>query len=706
MKRLAAVVLLLGALLAAQADDTAADLSQIVYWQQQGNYPAAARLLNRLLATPPRDPALHARLLGQRAHLQLATGQPDAAAATLDTALTLATAVGEPRLLAELHNHQGNLLTRQQAYPAAVQSYRTSAAQAVAAGDTAAELVALTNAIHALTLSGDAARDLLATVLERQHAQPDSADKAAGLLKLGHLAANSGAVELAYRAYEDVLTLAATLDDARLRIQALGRQGELYAAAGRTTEAQQLLHKAVFLAEQHHARDLAHRWHTQLGQLATAQNDRHSALAAYRRAVQHAQPLRGALTTGLHPAPVDFRQGVGQTYYALADLLLAEAAATADPTQQQTLLLEARNTLEQLKAAEFEDYFADDCVAALQARTTGIDRINPQTAVLYPIILPDRLALLLSLPDGIRQYTVAVPAERLEQTVTEFRQHLTHRLSHRYRLPARQLHDWLIAPLLPALDGQGIDTLVFVPDGVLRTMPLAALFDGERFLIERYALATSPGLTLTDPQGVARDQRRALMNGLSLAVQDFPPLPYVPQELEALQQLFTAGQVLYNDNFVLSQLRAQLRGTAYDVVHIASHGLFSTEARDSFLLTYDGRLTMDELEMLLSPTRFRARPVELLTLSACQTAVGDDRAALGLAGLALKAGARSALASLWFVDDAATAALMIDFYQRLQSGDTTKAAALQAAQQGLWQQNRFYRHPFYWAPFLLIGNWL
>lgn len=140
-------------------------------------------------------------------------------------------------------------------------------------------------------------------------------------------------------------------------------------------------------------------------------------------------------------------------------------------------------------------------------------------------------------------------------------------------------------------------------------------------------------------------------------------------------------------------------------MHIATHGVIEADVRDSFLLTWDGRLTMDDLEQTLNPSRYRDRGIDLLTLSACQTAVGDERAALGLGGIALKAGASSALATLWSISDEATSRLIADFYRRLKEGGTGKAEALRQAQRQLLAQPR-YRHPGYWAPFLLIGNWM
>jgi CHAT domain-containing protein len=195
-----------------------------------------------------------------------------------------------------------------------------------------------------------------------------------------------------------------------------------------------------------------------------------------------------------------------------------------------------------------------------------------------------------------------------------------------------------------------------------------------------------------------------LLSGLSESVQHFPALPAVTGELDAIQKL-THAKTLRNAEFSAGGFERELKALPYSVVHIASHGQFDADPKKSFLLTYDGWITMDDLELYLKATRFRDEPVELLTLSACRTAAGDDRAALGLAGIAIKAGARSALATLWFVSDQASSDLVTHFYELLRTRDVSKVGALQDAQQTMLKDPR-YRHPSYWAPFLLIGNWL
>jgi CHAT domain-containing protein len=254
--------------------------------------------------------------------------------------------------------------------------------------------------------------------------------------------------------------------------------------------------------------------------------------------------------------------------------------------------------------------------------------------------------------------------------------------------------------------GQTIDTLVFVPGGALRTIPMAALWDrdSEKFLIEKFPVAVVPGLELTSPRAIDRVQTQALLAGLTESVQGYPALEYVSVESEALTAAFE-GRSLMNGEFIASSLAKELTEKPFGIVHVASHGEFRAEAAESFVLTYDDRITMDALAGLISTTRYNDQPLELLMLSACETAVGDDRAALGLAGVAVRAGARSAIATLWSVNDRASGELVAEFYRQLAEPGTSRARALQQAQIKHLKAHR-YRHPTYWAAFLMISNWM
>ena len=552
-------------------------------------------------------------------------------------------------------------------------------------------------------------RDLAATWRRLEQSQT-SHDRAFTLIAAARLEqavvtrGGSPAARAARRAFEALDAAARWAEaagDARALSYAWGYMAQLYEADGKRDEALELTNRAIFAVEKLYAPEIVYLWDWQSGRLLRDAGKTEDAIAAYRRAIAALQSIRSDLTLDMLGGRLSFRDVVGPIFLETADLLLRHAPGTVTP---QNRLIEARQTLETMKGAELQDYFADDCVASLQARLKPIDRLAPDTAALYPIVLPDRMELILSFGDGLRQVTVPVPADRIRQEVARLRRLVEKRTTNEYLAPSRQLYDWMIRPLEKVLDGASIATLIIVPDEVFRTIPLAALNDGKRFLIERYALAVTPGLSLMDPRPLPRQNVSVLLGGLTEAVQGFRPLPRVAQEVADIRTHYDAN-LLENEQFLTASVGAALRKTPYTIVHFASHGEFRADERKSFILTYDGKLTMDMLEQDVKYARFRENPVELLTLSACDTAVGDDRAALGLAGIAIKAGARSAVATLWSVSDGASAELVSDFYSRLSDARKSKAEALREAQLAVLADAR-YRHPYYWAPFLLIGNWL
>lgn len=307
---------------------------------------------------------------------------------------------------------------------------------------------------------------------------------------------------------------------------------------------------------------------------------------------------------------------------------------------------------------------------------------------------------------GLKSIMVPVGSTRLTEDVRRFRHLLEKRYTSEHRRPSAKLYQWLVRSIEKELESAQPRALVFVPGGPMRSIPMAALYDDKKkqFLIEQYPLAVVPGLTLMGPRHIQATDTKLLKAGLTQSVQGYPELQHVGYEMGAIEEIL-GGTTLMNEAFVASALEKQLTSHPFGIVHIASHGKFGGDPESSFVLTYNEKLRMGRLAELVGVTEFRDQPLELLTLSACETAAGDGRAALGLAGVAVKAGARSTLATLWYIDDRASAELVVEFYRQLAEPGTSRAVALQQAQLSLLQ-HPVYKHPGYWSPFLLIGSWL
>ncbi len=667
------------------------------------------------LAQQTGDRARIAAVMESLGRTYLAARKPDAALQHLTQALAMAQADEDRRLTAAIHNDLGIAHVAQQHDADALAAFTTSAQEAQTAGDRPLTVRAYINAARmALKLKQpDNARNWLDRAFDALNDFEPSHDQATNLIQVGlgyqQLRASMPAMNspLLLRAAGVLLkaaTVAEQVGDVRTRSYAEGYLGHLYETEHRYDEALQLTRRAVFSAQSANAPESLFRWQWQLGRLLAATSKLDEAIASYGNATATLRPIRLEVSAAWGNDSFTGDDSVRGLFFEFADLLLQRASLTADQQVADRYLRSARDSIETYKAAELRDYFRDDCVDTLQARITKLDTLAAGTAVLYPIVFADRLELLVSLPNGLKRLSIPVSSATLTQEVRAFRRTVEKRTTRQYLPHAQQLYAWLIRPLEPDLASFEITTLVFVPDGPLRTVPMAALHDGRQFLIEKFAVATTPGLSLTDPKPIDREKVLLLSSGLTRAVQGFPSLPFVEEEINTIRSLYRGDQLL-NAEFSTPRLEQELKDHLYGILHIATHGRFATDTTQSYLLTYNGKLTMDELDRLIGMFRYRKDPLELLTLSACQTGIGDDRAALGLAGVAIKAGARSALATLWFINDEASATLVSEFYRQLRNPKLSKAQALQLAQQKLLA-DRVYEHPAYWSPFLLLNNWL
>jgi len=656
-----------------------------------------------------------ASIVASLGNAHIALGPPETAAMYLDRALAVSRQLGDSTLTASILNNRGNLLVTQEKNAEAIAAYKESAEIAKQAGQWLLRARALTNAATTLRRTGAAqeSRDLLDVASGALRGLEATSETAFAWINVGlayrdlRPSLPASGDQLLLRAAEALTEAAVQADkigDRRTASYAWGYLGSLYETERRNAEALELTRRAILAAQQVNAPESLYRWQWQAGRLLKKLGSVEDAIASYRRAIYTLQSIRQELLVGYRAQATSFRETVGPVYFELVDLLLQRAATVQNRDQIAPYLIEARETVELFKVAELRDYFRDDCVDTALSKVTKLDVVSQTAVVVYPIILPDRTEFLVSLPSGLKRVSVPVGSDRLTQEVRQFRRRLEKRTTREYLPHAQQLYDWLIRPLEADFKEARIDTLVFVPDGPLRTIPMAALHDGKQFLISKYSMAITPGLNLTDPRPLKREGVKVLAVGVTEAVQGFSPLPNVAAELEALREIYKST-TLVDREFVVSKFEETLKQEQYTILHVASHGEFSSEPGKTFLLAFDGKLTMDRLDQFIGLFKFRDDPLELLTLSACDTAEGDDRAALGLAGVAIKAGARSAVATLWEINDVASAGLIADFYRGLQDPSISRATALQRAQVKMLGDPR-YEHPGFWAPFLLINNWL
>ncbi|MDZ7962555.1 MAG: CHAT domain-containing protein [Aulosira sp. DedQUE10] len=485
------------------------------------------------------------------------------------------------------------------------------------------------------------------------------------------------------------------IQDTQSEAYALHQWGKLYSRTQQLDQAKELAQKSLNIARQLEAQDIIAQSAWQVGKLYKQQGDRPQAIKSYTEAVKALKALRGDLVAINPDVQFSFRESVEPVYRELVGLLL-------DEQPNQTELMQARELIESLQIAELDNFFREACLD----RAKQIDQVDPTATVVYPIILPDRLAVILSTTgQPLRYYVTHKSQAEIEQTLDNLLVALNPVSDSKERDRfSQQIYDWLIRPAEIDQAFKDTKTLVFVLDGHLRNIPMAALYDGKQYLIEKYAVALSPGMQLIAARSLQKNHIDAIVGGISESRSGFSALPAVESEVRQISKTVPSSMLL-NQRFTSQALGDRVKSSSADVVHLATHGQFSSRLEDTFLLTWDGEVNVKELsELLKNRGNDPSKAIELLVLSACDTAAGDDRAVLGLAGLAVKSGARSTIATLWPVKDQAAAMLMTRFYDQLRQPKITKAEALQQAQISLIRKTDF-RDPFFWSAFVLVGSW-
>ncbi|ELS02573.1 hypothetical protein Xen7305DRAFT_00022880 [Xenococcus sp. PCC 7305] len=396
---------------------------------------------------------------------------------------------------------------------------------------------------------------------------------------------------------------------------------------------------------------------------------------------------------------------------------------------------------------ELEEETSEVSLAQIQQDLTKIEEeagIKP--AVIYAVFYPseatlnsgqvgffpqpdDELELILvtAKGDAVRRRIKGTDRAQVTAAANRFSDSVFYGLpEEKYLPPSQQLYQWLIEPLREELKAREIENLVFILDSGIRSLPLAALHDGEEYLIEKYSVGMIPSFRLTNTKYQdIRDVEILAMGADNFADPELSPLPAVPTELDIIAQSLWEGESFLNEDFTVENLQQTQTNQPFGILHLATHAEFLPgKPSNSFIQFGDRKLGIDEVRQL----GLNNPLVQLIVLSACNTAVGDRDAEYGFASLAYQAGVKSALGSLWYVSDSGTLSLMSQFYRELKSSPI-KAEALRQAQLSLLNEEvRLEKgklivedvtfdlpaeiteldidltHPRYWSAFTIIGN--
>jgi CHAT domain-containing protein len=509
------------------------------------------------------------------------------------------------------------------------------------------------------------------------------------------------------------------LGSPQLESSAIGTLGGLYEQQHQTTRAIEITQQALDLARLGGSQGAIYQWEWQIGRLHSQKEipDLVAAKASYKRAIASLQSIRQDLTSVNPDAQFSLRDNVEPLYREYINVLLPKGKEAS-----QDDLKSARDAVDNLQLAELENFTR---CQLREVEQQDVDNRDFTAAIFYPIILFDRVEVLVKLPNNnqLIRYTTEMQKDRVEQIIEEFRSNLVEVKSTLEHLQSisKNIYDLILGSKAENLlqSDKEMRSLIFVLDGNLRNIPMAALYDGHQYLIQKYAVALSPGQKLLSPQKQISSNLGAILLGLGDDPQKrFPvwekapgydPLKNVDEEIRELHNIIPSSEFLLNDDFTEKNFRTKLANTNYPIVHIATHGEFSSDPENAFILTSDERLNLNQMqEILQRRSQGVSHPIELLVFSACETATGDRRAALGLTGMAIRSGALSTVGSLWQANDGAAKRLWIEFYRVFSQnpGNVAKAEALRQAQLSLINSgDNELANPNMWALFVLVGNW-
>ncbi|MEA5516757.1 CHAT domain-containing protein [Nodularia sp. UHCC 0506] len=479
-------------------------------------------------------------------------------------------------------------------------------------------------------------------------------------------------------------------------------------------QAQKFTEEALYLAQPAQMSDIAYQWQWQLGRLFEFEGKNEKAIKEYDNAVKTLESVRGDLLSINSDVQFNFRDNIEPVYRELINLLV-KTKGSSDLIQ--TYLKKAIKTIDSLQLAELENFLRCNLSNTQEQQIYQLN--DSKTLIVYPIILEDRLSIIFKVArkdENLGYKEQRISAQQIEKTLQELRDSLiepdnTPEVVEKSKI----VYKLLIEPLKPILNQETqIKNLVFVLDGLLRNIPMSVLYDDDvkQYLVEKnYDIAVLPGFNVFNPQSV-QTKLNLFMGGIGLAQPNlglgFEKIEYLRDELDGIAQKIPSSNILIDEQFTKFNIQKQLERGNFSGIHWKTHGVFSSDPDQNFIVAYQEKIKANDLNNLIQTTsKNRTKALELLVLSACETAQGDNRAVLGLAGIAVRSGAKSTISTLWKADDStkANTEFMIKFYQELSKPGMTKAQALHQAQLYLFKELG-YNAPNIWATYILVGNWL
>lgn len=496
---------------------------------------------------------------------------------------------------------------------------------------------------------------------------------------------------------ESALQTAKATGEQRLMSNAYGILGKLDKQQVRSRT---YLEQAMSLAQSIQAWDIAYQWQWELGRLYRLSRDFEKANQFYAAAIKNLDKTRSDILLINSDIQFAFKEKVESLYHEYISLLLHLGKSN------KAYLKQAIELQEQLNFAEVENFLR--CGRFLEASVNSNVRhtIEDLPAIIYLIKLADRVEVAVKTPQDIYRHTVDFnlveqPLDNLFELVQNL--DFIDTQSSNSLIYSQAVYQLLFEPIKQHLPQSG--ALGFVLDSYFQSLPLAMLYDGEQYLIDKYNISVSS--SAKQLQQSLSQPTETLISGVSqispsfynpIVPKNLQPLPQVKIEIENIKKSNASTSTLVDAEFTSQSFKQINENNSFSVIHLSTHAQFSSDLEQTFVLAWDTPLNVKDLKFLVQ----KKSSLDLLVLSACQTAKGDRRSFLGIAGMAAQAGARGILASLWLVDAESTTQLMSKFYDGLKHG-LTKAEALRLAQLSLLKSDKYF-HPYYWAGFILVGG--